>query len=289
MCGGVCLAIIGGALAVSGAVAAGVDHAIKSGNFVAGLEVTGFSMIAAGAGLLQPVLQVLVPDRFGKFYAGRWAIAQIPVAGSAYGSFRAFDSGNYGSAFVGAASAVYQAFGVYRAVREASGPASLATKREYYVVPLSSEEEPPLLFRHIRGAAGVDAATRVAPAGTKVTFTNRYGFRHGDFQGSSGTFEAYLGALADGATGVAGHYTPPSDGIFGLFSSPGRIEIFAQATFEGTFGIALPMGEGLIHTFSGSEFAQFIGFHEGGHALGFVGHFGEVTSNEFALGQMGLR
>jgi len=65
------------------------------------------------AGPLGPGFQLLAPKTFGRFDATDWAIAQIPAAGSAYGAYRSFDSGNYASGAVGSIATVYEAFAIY--------------------------------------------------------------------------------------------------------------------------------------------------------------------------------
>ena len=72
----------------------------------------GFPTLAmTGPGPLAPGLQLVAPKTFGRFDPTDWAIAQIPVAGSAYGAARNFENGNYASGVVGvAASRIMQKY-----------------------------------------------------------------------------------------------------------------------------------------------------------------------------------
>jgi len=107
------LIVIGIALAIAGVVAAGIDAGVRSGEPAVGLKAAGLAAASTVAGPLNGGLQLVAPKEFGHFHARDWAIAQIPVAGSAYGAARNFETGNYASGTVGVARSVYEAYGVY--------------------------------------------------------------------------------------------------------------------------------------------------------------------------------
>lgn len=121
-----------------------------------------------------------------------------------------------------------------------------------------------------------------------MAYHDWYGYVRPDGTVDSAATYADYQALPRSYDGVAAYHTPPRGGFFGFSGSPGRIDIFAQATFEGTFEIAVPGGSPRFVTFSGAGFARFNAFHEVGHAIGFRGYAGaELDANRFALRKLG--
>lgn len=106
--------IVGVAIVAAGIVAAGIDAYVKTGDIGAAAKASATANASVIAGPLNPGLQLVAPDEFGRLNARDWAIGQIPVAGSAYGAARAFEEGYYASGIVGVVAAVYQAYGVYQ-------------------------------------------------------------------------------------------------------------------------------------------------------------------------------
>jgi RHS repeat-associated protein len=94
--------------------ASAIDAGVKSGDVGTAFKAGGTSLAMTVVGPLSPGLQLVAPKEFGAFNARDWAISQIPVAGSAYGTAQNFENGNYASGVVGVAATVYQAFGVYQ-------------------------------------------------------------------------------------------------------------------------------------------------------------------------------
>jgi RHS repeat-associated protein len=99
--------------AVLGAIAAGIDAGIRSGDAGTAFKAIGISL--AGSSVAPGTsygLSLVAPDLFGKPDPRNYAISLIPIVGTARGAAENFKQGNYASGTVGAVGTIVSIIGL---------------------------------------------------------------------------------------------------------------------------------------------------------------------------------